>query len=206
MNEHEAADRIELICTVLARQETFWGYRPVAVAATGVIGLAGAMVQPLVIADGNSRPESFVAWWVGLALVSIVCVGLQLIRELRRDSELLRQQLWWRAVMQFAPTLMLGGVITVAAVVISAPAIEVLPGLWALLFAGGIIASRPYLVPCISLMAGYYGVAGMIGLLAVDYQLSFSPWYMGSVFGVGQCLTAIMLYRAGGRHGQSAWG
>lgn len=205
MNEREAADRLDLICSVLARQETFWGYRPVAIAATGVLGVLGAMLQPLVVGDGAARPLAYVGWWVGLAFVSIACVSLQLLRELRRDNEPLRKQLWWRAVMQFAPTLILGGVITFFAVLTSAFEAAALPGLWALLFAGGIVASRPYLVPSVGWIAGFYGVAGVVGLLAVENQQALSPWYMGTVFGVGQLLTAYLLYRAGGRHGQGAW-
>jgi hypothetical protein len=69
-----------------------------------------------------------------------------------------------------------------------------LPGLWALFFGLGIVASRPYLPRSANGVAGWYLVAGLIVLSLPPDRLS--GWVVGVPFGVGQLLMALVFHSA----------
>ena len=75
--------------------------------------------------------------------------------------------------------------------------------LWAILFSLGVFASSRQLPPSATLVALYYLVSGVICLALARGEHAFSPWAMAATFGVGQLLTAVVLYfgleRADGR-------
>ncbi len=81
-----------------------------------------------------------------------------------------------------------------------------MPGLWAIIFALGVFAARPYLPRIIGWIGLYYVVAAGI-LLAIGANgtpdLALSPWGLGLTFGPGQLLMGLVLYwnleRNGGR-------
>ena len=69
-----------------------------------------------------------------------------------------------------------------------------LPGLWAIVFSLGMFASRTLLPRGITVAAGYYLVAGLADLALAQGKYAYSPWAMALTFGVGQLLSAIVLY------------
>ena len=69
-----------------------------------------------------------------------------------------------------------------------------LPGLWALLFGLGIFASRPYLVRASGWVALYFYAAGAALLWFARGPETINAWAVGGTFGVGQLLTACVLY------------
>src|SRR5262249_33867733 len=139
MDLAEALERIDAIHGHLARGERYRGYRPLALALSGVAGLLAAAAQPLFVADD---PGSFVAYWVAGALA---CGGLAGGATVHgyffREDDLARRR---TAVVlrQFVPCLFAGVVVTV--VLSRQPwrplAVGLLPGLWALLFGLGTTA------------------------------------------------------------------
>ena len=69
-----------------------------------------------------------------------------------------------------------------------------MPGLWSILFALGVFASCRLLPrPCFA-MGVYYLVAGTLCLVLARGSQALSPWSMGLTFGIGQLLTAVILY------------
>ncbi len=69
-----------------------------------------------------------------------------------------------------------------------------LPGLWAMLFGLGIFASVRLLPPAIIWAGVFYLFAGTVCLALAQGPYALSPWAMGLPFGVGQLLTAALLY------------
>jgi hypothetical protein len=70
-----------------------------------------------------------------------------------------------------------------------------MPGIWAICFSLGMFASRTLLPRFITVVAGYYLIAGCMCLVMTRATVSqFSPWAMGLTFGVGQLLSAGVLY------------
>ena len=191
MDLSEALERIDAIHGHLARSEQYRGYRPAALALSGVVGLAAALTQPLFVADG---PAAFVAYWVGIALVcAAVGGGVTVHAHLFLEDDLARRRT--RVVMgQFLPCLCAGAVVTAA--LMREPwrslAVPLLPGLWALVFGLGIVASLPYLPRLAGLVAAWYVLAAVV-LLSSD-PAHLSGWAVGVPFGVGQLLAAAVLY------------
>jgi hypothetical protein len=191
MDLSEALDRIDAIHGHLARGESYRGYRPAALALSGIGGLAAALAQPLLVTDG---PASFVAYWVGIALVCAVVAGGVTARAHVFGVDDLARRRTRVVVGQFLPCLCAGAVVTAA--LMREPwqslAVPLLPGLWALVFGLGIVASLPYLPRLAGLVAGWYLLAAVVLLLSDAAGLA--GWAVGLPFGVGQLLAAAVLY------------
>jgi hypothetical protein len=192
MDLAEALDRIDAIHGHLARGEPYRGYRPLALALSGVIGLLAAAAQPLFVADD---PGSFIVYWVAVALTcGVVAGGTTVHGYLFRDDDLARRRT--RVVLrQFVPCLFAGVVVTI--VLSRQPwqplAVPLLPGLWALLFGLGTVASLPYLPRAAALVAGWYLLAAVV-LFCCD-PAAPGGWGVGVPFGVGQLFAAAVLLR-----------
>lgn len=206
MNMREASDQIDAIWAVLARNETFRGYRPATVAVTGILGVLAAAMQAWVIADPFEQRIAYTLWWGGTAALAVLIVACELALDAQRPDSGLRRRLMWKAIGQFLPAILVGAGITTSSLMVNSPSTELLPGLWALCFCLGIVASRPYLDAAIVWSAIHYAVFGVLGMLLARTELSISPWYMGCTFGLGQFLTALILYRSGGRDAQESAG
>ncbi|HEY3884472.1 MAG TPA: hypothetical protein VGL62_04650, partial [Vicinamibacterales bacterium] len=69
---------------------------------------------------------------------------------------------------------------------------EVVPGLWAVCFGLGVLASAPYLPAASRLVALWYLAAGFWLVLNTH---ALSGWRIGAVFGAGQLIGAVVLWR-----------
>jgi predicted membrane channel-forming protein YqfA (hemolysin III family) len=97
-------------------------------------------------------------------------------------------------VKQFLPSIAAGALLTCALVRFAEESLWMLPGLWAMLFSLGVFASCR-LLPRATFWSGvYYLVAGFAALAFARDAAAFSPWAMVGTFGVGQLLTAGILY------------
>lgn len=186
----EALDRIDAIHTHLTRGEQYRGYRPAALALSGVAGLIAALAQPAVVDEHD--PLAFVRYWVVIALLcAAVAGGATVFAYLFREDDLARRRT--RVVMrQFLPCLLAGALVTVT---LTRPpyqdsAVTLLPGLWALLYGLGTAASLPYLPRAAGLVTAWYLAAA-----GVVFFLDALPggWVVGVPFGVGQLLAAAVL-------------
>lgn len=194
MEVRHAAAQIDAIFNHVARTQEFRGYRPLTVAATGVMGLIAAAVQPFVVPVPLVGVYGYVDLWIAVAVVSVLVVGIELAISYRRAGLSMERQLTKQAVQQFAPCLIAGGFITWLLADFHPEKIALLPGLWALCFSLGIFASIPFMTPKIMWVAAYYLCAGALSLYFGQGELALSPWLMGLSFGVGQLLMAGVLY------------
>jgi len=111
----------------------------------------------------------------------------------------LQKDLTVLAAEQFAPCLAGGALLTIAMNLFAREHLFMLPVCWAVLFSMGVFASRQVLPRAITIVGGYYMLAGLVALAVTasesgDHALLFSPWTMGTIFGVGQFLAAGVLY------------
>ena len=204
MELREALGQIDAIRAQVARTETFRGYRPATVALTGVLGLVAAVAQSSLIPSPADNPMAFVDYWLVVAVVSLLLNGSELaINWYKSESPLARQQTR-RAIEQFLPSLVAGGVLTLVFWKAVPDALNLLPGLWAIVFSLGIFASARQLPSAIRGVGVYYLAAGIVCLGFAEGDLAFSPWAMGLTFGVGQLLSAAVLYLTlEKRHGEA---
>jgi hypothetical protein len=192
MDLGEALEQIDSIHAHLARSEQYRGYRPLALALSGVVGLAAALVQPLAVAEGDA--SGFVGYWVLMALgCALVAGGATMAGYVFREDAVARRRT--RVVIrQFLPCLLAGAVATLALVEPQRyeSAVNLLPGLWALLYGLGVVASLPYLPRLAGLVVIWYLVTGILLLYLVEGPVP-SGWTVGLPFGLGQLLAALIL-------------
>jgi hypothetical protein len=180
-----------------AKADVYRGYRSVPVALSGLMGLAAAWMQPRGLAGD---PLGFVLYWVAVA----VCAGFVGVSEtvynyVVHDQDFARRRTR-HVVGQLLPSLFAGAIITAAVARLTAASstnavlVPLLPGLWALSFGLGIFASRPYLVRASGWAALYFCAAGTVLLWTAGGPESLNAWTVGGTFGVGQLLTAGVLY------------
>jgi hypothetical protein len=191
MELHRALAQVAEIQEHLSRTEVYRGYRSLPVAASGVIGLIAAGFQPSELAHD---PFGFVVYWTSVAAVAAI-VGTSEIayNYIVRDHALARRGTR-RVVGQFLPSLLGGAIITVCLVRLSPTFVRLLPGIWAICFGVGIFACRPFLVRTSGWVALYFYAAGVALLWSAGSHETLNAWAVGGTFGVGQVLTAGVLY------------
>ena len=200
MELHEALAQISAIRTHIARTETFRGYRSVTVGFSGLLALAGAGVQAAWIPNPAAHIGAYLVLWVGIAVICLTVVGAELGWRCYLARSPLKRQITWLAVKQFLPCIAVGALLTCALVRFAPESLWMLPGLWAMLFGLGVFASCR-LLPKATFWSGvYYLVAGVGALAFAREAAAFSPWAMAGTFGVGQLVTAGILYFTLERH------
>jgi hypothetical protein len=195
MDLSEALEQIDTIHAHLARGEQYRGYRPLALALSGLAGLLAALLQPLVVPEADG--SAFVVYWLLVALGCAVLAGATTLLGYLLHQDGFGRRQTRIVVRQFLPCLVAGAVVTAALVRPERRdwAVSLLPGLWALLFGLGTVASLPYLPRLAGLVATWYLLAGVV-LLHVAGGPVPSGWSVGLPFGLGQLLAALVLVTA----------
>jgi hypothetical protein len=191
MELHRALAQVAEIQDQLTRADVYRGYRSVPVAGSGIIGLFAAWLQP---AGLPADPLAFVGYWIVIA----ICAGFVGVSEIVYNyvvhDEALARRRTRRVVGQMLPSLLGAAIITGSFVHLSAELVSLLPGIWAICFGIGIFASRPFLVRASGWAALYFYAAGVALLWTAQAHAPLSGWSVGGTFGVGQLLTAAVLY------------
>src|SRR5688572_11056759 len=182
MELHEALERLNVIHEQVARGEIYRGYRSWSVGASGICSLLAATLQPASVND----PASFVIYWCGDAVVCGLVAGSEIILNYVWQGNPHNRRITRRVVGQFVTCLVAGAALAYGLYRTNPEAIALLPGLWAIVFALGMFASRPYLPRAVGFVALAYLMAGTLLLLRAAPGTVPSPWAVGGVFGIGQ--------------------
>src|SRR3954452_15410057 len=141
MELRDALTQISEIRRQMARAEVFRGYRAVPVAFSGLLAFAAAAIQAAWIVDPAEQMSSYLALWVGAAVVSAIGAGTEMTLRARQTLSPWRREITWLAVEQFLPCLLAGGLVTFVLVRYAEEALWMLPGLWQILYSLGVFAS-----------------------------------------------------------------
>jgi len=194
MELQEALLKIDAIHAQVAKAETFRGYRPLTVGCTGVLALAAAALQPILVPQPNEQIHAYLQLWIATAALSVTIVGLELALHCwRSPSQFLRRQTL-QAIEQFLPCIVAGGALTGVMMKFAPEGAPLLPGLWSIVFSLGVFSSSRQLPPAVLIVAVFYLLAGLATLALARGAFAFTPWAMAGTFGVGQLLTAAILY------------
>jgi hypothetical protein len=178
----------------MAHSQMFRGYRAATVACSGVLGGVGALAQAIWIAAPQQELGRYLGLWIGLALISLVVVGVELFWHVRRSASVLAQQMTMLAVRQFLPSIVTGALLTFC-IYANAPDVAwMLPGLWSLLFGLGVFASYRLLPRQVFWVGVHYLSCGTACLLWGRDGNELAPIQMAICFGGGQLLAAAVLY------------
>lgn len=191
MQLREALSQISEIRTHLARSQVFRGYRAATVAFSGIVAFAAAALQTL-LPSPLVDIHPYLILWLSAAALSATVVGTEMVIRGRRSG--MHAQVTSLAVEQFTPCLVAGAMLTYVLIHFAGEVLWMLPGLWIILFSLGAYASCRLLPRPIFCVACFYLLAGMLCLIFAKGQYAFSPWAMGLPFGLGQLMTAGVLY------------
>ena len=192
MDVSRALSQIAEIHQQIAKGEVYRGYRSLPVAASGLIGILAAILQPRAMGAGD--PVGFVIYWVWVAAVACVVGASEIAYNYAAREEDAERRRTRRVIGQFLPSVLGAAIITASFVNLSPTLVPVLPGLWAICFGIGTFASRPYLPRASGVVALFYYVAGMAVLWTASGPEALSAWWIGGTFGIGQSLAAVVLY------------
>jgi hypothetical protein len=124
----------------------------------------------------------------------VLAGGATLVRYVLHEDAFARRRT--RTVLrQMLPSLLSGAVVTLVLVRSEhqESVVRFLPGLWALIYGLGAVASLPYLPRLAAGVAAWYLVAGAFLLASVSGPVP-SGWTVGLPFGCGQLLAAGVLF------------
>ena len=195
MEVDKALDQISQIHAQLSRHEVYRGYQSIPVAATGLTAIGGAVLLQFLAArnvEWVTEHRALIFFWIAIAIVNSLITVCTIVWQYRYHSTRERSQTRMMA-RQFAPCIAAGALIS-GVLLQQDAALAWLPGIWAVLFSLGLFASRPNLPRMIGWVALYYLAGGGILLAIAPNETSLHPWAMGCLFGIGQLITAFVLY------------
>jgi hypothetical protein len=187
-----ALDQIAEIHGQMAKGEVYRGYRSVPVAASGLIGLVAAALQPATL--GTADPVGFVLYWMAVALAAGFVGASEIVYNYIVHEAAPERRHTQKVVGQFLPSLAGGAAIAACFVRLDVALVPLLPGLWAFCFGLGTFASRPYLPRASGWVALFYYAAGFTLLLISRGPAPLNGWWVGGTFGAGQLLAALVLW------------
>jgi hypothetical protein len=190
MELRDALTQIEEIRLRLAEAELFRGYRAGPAAVSGLLAATAAAVQGVVLPEPAGWVPAYLAFWFGVALLSVLAAGLGMLARGPTPT----RAATWAAVGQLLPALLAGVLVTAALVPQGPDAAALLPGLWQVLFGLGLFASARFLPRPVAVVAAFYLICGAAVLALARGPHAFSPWAMGLPFGLGQLAAAAVLY------------
>jgi hypothetical protein len=194
MELQNALAQIADIRLQMSRTRHFRGLGAAATLATAVAAGLAAIWQAARIPDPPGHPTQFVLLWVTVAALCIIISAIEVFRRYRAVDSPLQHELTRHAVEQFLPCLVIGGLLTLVICQDAPAAIWMLPGLWQILIALGLFASRRLFPTPIFFVGSFYALCGLINLTGIVPHLS--PWSMAIPFCLGQLANSAVLYFA----------
>lgn len=176
----------------------FRGFGPAVIAITGLLAAVTTVAQSIWLDDPTQQPLTFLAAWALTAVAGVALIGAEMIARTRRHHGGLADAMLWNAIEQALPAGIAGAAIALVLIAFSPDTLWVLPGLWQILVALGILASVRSLPRAVAWAAAWYGAAGLLVLALSCQTQTLSPWAMGLPFVVGQLLLAAILHVAFG--------
>lgn len=194
MELHDALAHIAEIRHRVAGAQQFRGYRAGPVAATGLVAFAAAALQPLLIPTPAADLAGYLTLWTAASALGVLLPGLPIAVRDYLAGPTATRQLTREAVLQFAPCLLAGALLTAAVSRHVSSAAPLLPGLWQVLFGLGVLAGARLLPKPIAFVGAWYLGCGAVCVALGSAEFAFSPVLMAVPFGVGQLVTAAVLY------------
>lgn len=191
MRVADALSQLDLIHDQLTKGEVYRGFRVPGVALAGLGGLLAAAVGPLFVGPGDSA--GFVRYWLVVAAVCGLLGGGATLHAYWFHEDAFARRRTRQVAGQFLPCLVAGAAVTAGLLHAGPDHVPFLPGLWALLFGLGVLATRPYLPRAVGWIALFYLAAGALLLQRAVVAPGLSGWSVGGVFGIGHLATALVL-------------
>jgi hypothetical protein len=192
-----ALNDIQAMRSQIALGTEFRGYGPAAFATTGVLGALAALLQSLWIENPAAEILSYLGLWIATALLSAVIIGIDVVMRSRRVHSGLADAMVQSAAEQLLPAAVAGLLLTIVLVRYAPQSLWMLPGLWQIVLSLGVFAACRMLPAPLFAVGVWYLGTGLACLAFASDVHALSPWAMGLPFGIGQLLTAALIYLVG---------
>jgi len=179
----------------LAHLQRFDGYSGPAAAASGLAAFAAAFVQRRVapLPANSSALHAYLDIWLGCLAVALLlnygAVGLWLLRHRAPGA----RSRFRTAALSIAPSILLGGALSVALIDHSAYAL--LPGTWFAFYAIGLFASRGAIPSSTFGVTIGFAALALLFLMPPLNAVALAWWVMPIGFGVGQIAIGSIIWR-----------
>ena len=193
-NLSEALTEISAIRSQIARATEFRGYGPVTVGITGLLAIASAWVQSLLLPYGSRDVLIYISLWSVTAALAVILIGVEMVVRSRTIHSGMAPEMILCAVEQLVPSGIAGVLIAAVLTRVAPETAWMIPGLWEIVFSLGVFASARYLPRAVIAVATWYLVAGLICLAWSASTRILSPWAMGLPFAIGQIFAAGVLW------------
>ncbi len=183
---HERAmDNLRFIRETMEQASSFTAVPGWGQFAIGVTALAASLIA--------SRQSSFNAWlgvWLGEAVVSLVIAGWGMWRKARAAATPLLSQPGRKLVINFAPPMFVGALLTIVCYRLGLDAL--LPGIWLLLYGAGVVTGGAFSVRPVPVMGLCFMI---IGAGALFCPPSWGDLFMAAGFGVLHIIFGLHIAR-----------
>lgn len=183
-----AIDDLRYIRETMERSSSFTHVSGLACVAMGLIALAAAG-----IAFTTSQRWMWLGAWIGAAAISFAVATLMMARKSRAAGMGLMSGPGRRFAWNAIPPLAAGGVLTLACV--RAGRVDLLPGMWLLLYGTSVVTGGSYSVRPVPLMGAAFMLMGIAALLA---PASWGDAFMAAGFGGLHIIFGSVIWR---KHG-----
>ena len=160
---------------------------------TALLGILGALLQSILLDQSHEQFSlHYIVYWGTIAMIGACGALTAVAYRYYRSPSRWDREMWIEAAWLFVPSLLVGGVITVAIAAQYPELADLLPSIWMLLFGLGIWSVAKVFSRATYLVASYYFIAGSVSLLAAA-KYPFAPAMMFIGFGIGQLLMSGVL-------------
>jgi len=199
MEVSRALADLEEVRSRLAAVQRFRGWSGGAAIVSGSAALAIGLYQFLTLPYPSSEVDAarYVRVWIACLIFALIINYGAIVFWLARNWTL-RARTELRTVgMTIAPAVAAGGVLTAA--LLNRHLAGLLPGVWCVCYAMGLIASRAMVPRGVLAVAGLFGAAGTALLFAQDVS-ALRWWVMPATFGIGQLVIGALVLSDDARH------
>lgn len=199
MEVSRALADLEEVRSRLVAVQRFRGWSGGAAVVSGTAAITIGVYQFFALPYPASAVDAsrFVTMWIACLVFALAINYGAIVLWLGRNWTL-RARCELRTVgMTIAPAIAAGGVLTAA--LLHRHLDGMLPGLWCVCYAMGLIASRAMVPRGVLAVAGLFAAAGTALLFAPDVN-ALRWWVMPATFGIGQLLIGLLVLRDDVQH------
>jgi len=199
MEVSRALADLEEVRSRLIAVQRFRGWSGGAAIVSGTAALAIGLYQYLALPYPASSVDAsrYVTMWIACLIFALAINYGAIVLWLARNWTLRARSELRTVGMTIAPAIATGGVLTAA--LMNRHLDGMLPGVWCVCYAMGLIASRAMVPRGVLAVAALFGATGTALLFAQDVS-ALRWWVMPATFGIGQLLIGALVLRDDLRH------
>jgi hypothetical protein len=149
-----------------------------AVSGWGMVAIGMLAIAVAVAASQSATETGALTIWLASAILSPLVMIWMMVRKARRAKMPLLSGPGRKFVLSFSPPMIVGALLTF--VLFRAGFVQVIPGVWLLLYGTGVVAGGAFSVRIVPVMGICFMIAGAIALFTPE---SWNDWILGAAFG-----------------------